>query len=380
MRLAAATGLCFCLCLVSTRASAEEASAATTTDSLPRRPEAEAAASASYCNYVTAVADSQSAVLVSPQLFAMGGAVSGNEAPTGPTTTVVRPRVVAGASYSVSNLYRGIQTKELAAAECARYRLFNKLLAFSMAHGGGTSAPAQQAKLAVIEEALPRAEQILARAREAMGEAKITVDELDATTARIDGLRALAADTRGRLRTAAGTMQPPKETLADLNAQREQAERATEERAAKLRQAQAWDVQVKAGYDQVFGFSQTVPVFGMVTVSFNPGYFWQRPADDRAQTARSEVAKKGLEAATLRAEDTARQLREMIRAEKERLADVVTLVGELETRHQQISQVAGDRAKATADLLWLGMVPLRAELAYLRAHIADLSRTVGEAP
>lgn len=367
-RLAAAAGLV--IAFSSTTAVAEVPSS----ESLPTSPDTEGQASDAYCKYVGAVADSQRAVFVSPQLFVTGGAVSGNDAPTGPTTTVVRPRLVAGLSYSVAGLYKGIQTKELANAECARYRIFNKLLAFSFAHGGGDSAAAHRAKLEVLEETAPRAEEILKRARMALDEAKITVDELDATTVRVDALRAMTVDTRGKLRASAGKMQAPTESLAELSAQREKAERATEDRAARIRRAQAWDVQVRGGYDQIFGQSQALPVFGMVTVTFSPGFFWQHEADDRAAAARVVAAHKGLEAATVRAEDTARQLHEMGRAERERLADVVTLLGELEARHEQVSQVPGDRAKAAADLLWLGMVPLRAELAYLRAHIAELAK------
>ncbi|MBX3187549.1 MAG: hypothetical protein KF819_11065 [Labilithrix sp.] len=366
-RVAAVAFLCFAFS--SRRASAEQP---------PVAVDAEALASSTYCTYVEAVADSQSAVMVSPQLFVTGGAVSGNDAPTGPTTTTVNPRVVAGASYSFSSLYRGLATRQAASAECARYRVFNKLLAFSMSRGSGSTAAAERAKLDVLEESLPRAQEILDEARAAVSESRITADELEVTMGRVDGLRALTAETRGKWRIAAGMMQAPKESLAELVAQRERTERATEEQAARIRQAQAWDISVRGGYDQIFGQNQALPVFGMVTLTFSPGFFWQRGADDRAETARVQAARKGLEAATVRAEETARQLRETARAERERLADVTVLLADLSRRHEELRKLEGNRAKASADVLWLGLVPLRAEHAFLRAHTAELAKVVGD--
>lgn len=330
------------------------------------------------CRYARAVAESQSSVMMAPQLFATGGLVSGSDSPTGPTTTTVQPRVIAGLQYSAAGLYRGIQTRELADAECKRYDVFSKLLAFTFVHAKGDNAAALRARLAVLDDARSRSEGILERARTAVAEARMTTDTLDATTSRIDAIRAATVETRGKLRVADGSMSGPQEPLSTLLVQRDRAERTAEERAARVRQSQAWDVSVRAGYDQIFGQSQQVPVFGAVTVSFNPGLFWQQPADARAETARVDAARTGLEHATLRAQETARELRELARAERERLDDVTALLDELETRHRQVSQVQGDRAEASADSLWLGMVPVRAEKAYLQAHVVELAKVIGE--
>ncbi|MDB5219511.1 MAG: hypothetical protein JWO86_7438 [Myxococcaceae bacterium] len=330
------------------------------------------------CRYARAVAESTSSVMMSPQLFATGGLVSGSESPTGPTTTTVQPRLIGGVQYGAATLYRGIQTRALAEAECKTFAVFNKLLAFSFVNGTGESAPALRARLKVLEDARTHAEEILKRARDGVADARMTNDDLDVTASRIDAFRAATVETRQRLHSAEGAMLGPEESVETLLAQRDVAERAAEDRAARIRQSLAWDVSVRAGYDQIYGQHQPVPLFGVVTVTFSPGLFWQRPADDRAEVARVDAARAGLENASLRAEETARQLRELVRGDRERLVDVTTLLSELETRYDVVSKVPGDKALASADLLWLGMVTLRAEKAYLAAHIVDLAKTLHE--
>ncbi len=375
MRLiATAAGLC--IALVSSAALGQEAGNAPPKASASR--DLAGKSTEANCRYARAVAESLSSVMMGPQLFATGGLVSGNDSPTGPATSTIQPRVIAGLQYSAASLYRGLQTRELAEAECKTYGVFNKLLAFTFVHGSGESAAALRARLTVLEESRQHAEEIMRRAREGVADARITSDDLDAMSSRIDALRAATVDTRGKLRSAEGAMTSSEEPLSALLDQRDVAERDAEVRAARIRQSQAWDVSARAGYDQIFGQSQPVPVFGVLTVTFNPGLFWQRPADDRAAAARVDATRAGLENASLRAEETARHLRAMAGAERERLADVTSLLGELEARHEIVSRITGDRAQASTDALWLGMVTLRAEKAYLAAHLVDLAKTLRE--
>jgi hypothetical protein len=347
-----------------------------TTAPLPRPHDTAAESTEAYCRYVRAVATSASAVLISPQLFVTGGVVTSADVSTGVLVTGTEPRVLAGANFSVSSLVRGIHTQRIADAECSRYSVFAKLLAFSYAHRDGQTVKALEAKLAVLESSIGRADALLARAKEAFAESKITGADLDAITLRVDTLHASAGDTRGKLRATAGGIRAPSETLGSLVEQRDAAERATEQRAVALRQSQAWDLQIRGGYDQMFGIRQSVPAFGMVTLSFSPGYFWQRGADERAVAARADAARKSLETATERAELVADHLEELRLAELERLSALAPLVANLESRHRELSAVEGERARAAADSLWLALVPLRAEEAFLRAHTDDLKRVL----
>ncbi len=343
---------------------------------LAEHPDHAAAATEAHCRWVRGEADSQAALLWSPQVFAGGGMVSAADVTNG-NSGKVEPRVVAGLQVSVSSMVRAAQTQALADSECERYHVFDKVLAFTFAHAGGRSEPALKAKLAVLEGSLPRAEEMLRDARQAMADARINVEELHATTSRVDALHAEIARARGELRAVQGVMKAPDESLNDLVAKRDVVERNAEAKAAALRQSMAWDVQVRGGYDQVFGLHTPVPAFGMVTLTFSPGYFWQKAPDERAIQARADAARTGLEDATLRAQDTARELRETLRSEKDRLVDVGALLGELEQRHEKLAKTEGDRARAAADILWLWLVTLRAERAYLEAHVADLTKIVG---
>ena len=144
-----------------------------------------------------------------------------------------------------------------------------------------------------------------------------------------------------------------------------------------MRQSAAWDLQVRGGYDKVFGQSQSIPAFAMVTVSFNPGYFWQTGADARAIEARGEAMYFGLESPANRAVDLVRELRELRRTEAERLAQVDLVITDLEARYKAVSAVEGDKARAVAEVLWLSIVPVKAEKAFLAAHVADIDRMLG---
>lgn len=349
-------------------------------EELPAPDDAATRASNAYCTYVEAVGDSQAALLVSPQLFVSGGMVAGSDSPTGAQATGVDPRVIAGAAYSVGSLYRGIQTKKSATADCTRQRAFNQLVAYTFSQKQGQSVGALKAKLEVLENARTHAEEILTRVREGVADAKFTVDELNVSSAHVDAIRSAIAATSGELRTAAGSMKQTEKSLDTLVAESAAAERAYEEQASRVRESYAWDISVRGGYDHIFGQHQPLPVFGLVTATFTPGYFWQRGADDRAEAARAAAARTSLEGGATRAMDLAREMRELMKAERVRLADVMTLVAELDTRQKALEGMAGDRARAAADLMWLALVPLRAEQAFLSAHVADLDRSVGKAP
>lgn len=338
--------------------------------------DAAAEATAAYCRHARAVAVSNSALLYSPQLFVTGGFVTSADLSSGVLVTSMQPRILAGAAYSVGSLVRGIHTERVADAECERYGSVAKLMSFVFAHRDGASPGALGAKLAVLEASMARAEQILARARADYAASRATVTDLDAVSIRVDTLRAAVLETRAKLRVAAEGVAPPSEPLPALIARRTSAERAAEERAAALRQSYAWDIAVKGGYDQMTGIKQSVPAFATISLTFTPGYFWQTGADRRAVDARGDIARTGLEATT-RAKLVAAQLSELLRSELERLGQLAPLLAELETRQREVAAVDGDQARAAADALWLAIVPLRAEDAYLRAHVADLKKTLG---
>ncbi len=359
--------------------AAAAAAHAETPSAPPAGPDMVRPATESYCRYVAAVAESTSAPMLSPTLFTTFGMANGTDVSAGGTSasTSTVPRLVAGAQYSFSGLYRGIAVRTAAQADCARYESFNKLLTYTYANHQGQSAPALAAKAAVLRGAMPGADAILARAKASLEESKMTVEEVEGIALRVDALRAAEGDTSGKLRVAQSAMRGPTEPVAAVVDRAMREEREVERQQAKVRQSTAWDLQVRGGYDKVFGQPQSIPAFAMVTVTFNPGYFWQTGADARAVEARGEAMYFGLESPSNRAVDLVRELRELRRAEMDRLAQVELVVVDLEARYKAVSAVEGDKARAVAEVLWLSIVPVKAEKAFLAAHVADLDRMLG---
>src|SRR5689334_131415 len=74
-----------------------------------------------YCEWVHAAATSEAAPLVAPALFVSGGVVNGAEASVGVSALPPTARLTAGASYSVSSLFRGLAVSDRADADCALY-------------------------------------------------------------------------------------------------------------------------------------------------------------------------------------------------------------------------------------------------------------------
>src|SRR4051812_34832140 len=85
-------------------------------------PAPAARSSAAYCQYVRGVADSESALLLSPSLFAQFGVINGAgflsaDIFTPPPTTL---RLSAGLRYSAARIYQGVTLRARARAECER--------------------------------------------------------------------------------------------------------------------------------------------------------------------------------------------------------------------------------------------------------------------
>lgn len=110
----------------------------------------------SYCEWVRSAARSEAAPLVAPALFVSGGAVGGPDSGVGATALPPTGRITAGASYSVSNLFRGLATSDRAEAECALYRQEAVIKAFVQAYRDGDSKSALTASLAVYRAAEPK--------------------------------------------------------------------------------------------------------------------------------------------------------------------------------------------------------------------------------
>jgi hypothetical protein len=333
---------------------------------------------AAYCRFVKGVADSQSDLEMAPTLFGTAGLVSGADVSPGGSILGPTTRVIAGASYSLSGLYRGIAMRRGAEAECRRYRVLSELHAFLENNKEGLTRSSLQAKLAVLDEALPRADQMLAEVRAALAQARATVEQLDALQLRVDALRATAAETRTNLDSLARLPPQPDRPVTEVLADRDAAEAGAERYEARVRQSRAWDLSVRGGYDRIFGTSiPQTPVFAMATLTLNIGGLLQPGAEERATEGRVAWARSQVEGVDDRVEQAVVRLHAVLAAERRRLDETRVLLADLERRYEELRSVPGSKVAEYADYVWFDLVRTRAEHAYLSAHVADLDRLLG---
>jgi hypothetical protein len=334
---------------------------------------------AAYCEYVAGVADSDSALDMSPTLFGTAGLVSGQDVSPGGSLLGPRTRVIAGASYSLAGLYRGVEMRLAARAECRRYRAVSELHAFLESYKDGLTRTSLEAKLRVLEEALPKAEQMVAAARAALAESRATIGQVGALELRVDGLRAMVAEARSQRDAMARAPQPPARSIADLMSERGEAEAQAERYAARVRESRAWDVSVRGGYDQIFGASYSyTPIFALVTVTASVGALLQPAADDRAVAGRAAWARLQVEGADDRAEQALARLRALRESDRRRVDETRVLLADLESRWDALQALPGERVAELAQYMWFDLVRVRAEHVYAAAHLADLDRVLGQ--
>ncbi|PTL76927.1 hypothetical protein [Vitiosangium sp. GDMCC 1.1324] len=334
-----------------------------------------------YCAFVRGVGDAESAVLLAPDVFASVGVVNAGEAggngegvPLGSPT----PRITAGVNYDFVGLYRGLAIRRRAQAECARYRALSALQA-AVKRGVDVGAETSLAARAqVLEAAMPEAEQLLASLREDVKEGRATIEELNALQLRLDGLHALERETEKERERLAALPRPAERPLSAWLRDFREADARVEEEDGSLRRASAWKMQLRGGYDELLRVPQEVPLFGSLTVSYNLGSLWQPAANARAREGRRSSLEEDVAGVS---QDVARLLRELRgahAAEEARLREVSVLVADLEGQLKDIQAMETVKVRRYRDYLMLELARLRAEQAWLKAHVAEVGRFLGE--
>lgn len=326
-----------------------------------------------YCQMIDGVARSRSALMMAPELFVSFGVVNGNDAySVGVDTMPPSARLTGGVRYSLMGLYQGAVTRHQAAAGCAQYRAVSQLHRFVQAYHDGLSAAALRARLAVLEQAIPQAEQILGSIRSDVASTQATIDELNATQLRVDALQGLRAQTRADLDSLSTRAQPPAGSIATVLTARDRAEASLADEEAKLRRSNGWDIIFRAGYDQVFGIRDHVPLFGVVSLSYNLGSLFQGEPEGAAKAGRLRWVRHETEGADDRVEQTIGRLRGVVKSERERLRETTVLLADLRARFAAVRAVENDKVARYRDYLWFDLVNVEAEDAYLRVHVTEL--------
>ncbi|MBU8897481.1 hypothetical protein DRW03_29145 [Corallococcus sp. H22C18031201] len=344
-------------------------------------PEAPGAAfgsdlSSGYCDWVQGTSDAETALMFAPEVFASVGVVNAGEAEGGTSSNPLgkpKARVTAGLDYDLMGIYRGLTLRRRAEAECRRYRALATLQAAALQGSTLCESAALEARARSLETSLPRAEALLASLRNDLRDGNATLEELNAVQVRLDGLRSLASDTARALdRLAVVPPEPMGRSLSALLAEYEAADDAVESIVGGLRRADAWQLDLRGGYDQVFETTQDVPLFGQLTLSYNLGHLWQGSANARARQGRRRSEKDAVEGTPRRIQATLAELRALRDTETARLREVTALVSDLEAQLSEVRRLETRQVRRFRDYLELELSRLRAEQAYVGTHLASL--------
>jgi predicted nucleic acid-binding Zn-ribbon protein len=333
-----------------------------------------------YCRWVRGEADSRQALLVAPELFARGGLVNAGEAGGGLGTPLGgnTPRLTVGLTYSASRLAQGLALRQRADAECERYQA-QAVLQEAAASGRDVGArPGLAARGAFLRRVLPDAQARVEAARAEVQAGRATLEELNALQLKLDALRAQARQTEADLARLQERPLPEGGALPELLQRFSRAQLESERLASRVRQSQAWDVALTAGYDRVFGQDQRVPVLALLTLSYNLGGLWQGAAEARAQEGRAQAATEDVEGVDRRTAQLLADLRATREAERARLEEVGVLLKDLEAQLATLERLQTGEVRRYRDSLWFELARLGAEQAYLEAHVEALGRFMGE--
>lgn len=344
-------------------------------------PYVEPVAAGAYCEYVQAVADSQAAPLLAPVLFSSIGNSTAELLPSNLSDATVvanRTRFLTGGSFSIGNVQRAYALKRVARADCEQYKVTAGLEAFIQDNNEALTSNALEARAQVLREALPHSEEILSRTGKSVEAHSATVQEHHGMQLRRDELLQILEQTDSDMGKAAKSESLAMLSLPEL-LQKEVALRSRQEvEEGKMRKAGAWEVSVRAGYQRILGAPQTQPFFGTATLSFDLGRLWQAKAEKRASEGFYHWVQEDPVGPSVRSFMLLQHFRAIQKAESQRLRETNALLEDLEQRLESVRQVADRRAESYADYVWFDYIKVKAEHAFLAAHLKDLSIVTGE--
>lgn len=333
---------------------------------------------AGYCDWVQGLGDAEAALELAPEVFGSFGVVNTGEAEGGVPLGKPKLRVTAGLSYDFVGLYRGHKIHRRAAAECRRHQALSSLQAAVRQGMGLGEDSALEARARVLQDALPRAEELVNALRTDLRDGRATLEELNAMQVRLDNLRSLSTDTAlARERLASRPEFPRGQRLEPLLEELRAADDAVEVATGSLRRAKAWELSVRGGYDEVFDVEQEVPLFGQVMLTYDLGHLWQGKANARARDGRRRSTANDVDGVHQKISELLVELRSRHRTEEARLREVSALVSDLEGQLREVEALQTREIRRFRDYLLLELARLRAEQAYLTAHVEALTSFLG---
>jgi hypothetical protein len=281
-----------------------------------------------------------------------------------------------GASYSLGRLFQGLAVRNRAEVACQRERA-RVGLESAIAVGDLLGAErALAARAMVLETALPPGEQMIAGLGAAVQEVRATIDALDADRLRFEELQTLQGETSLALARASSVAHPALAEVPALLAQYEAFDHELGLAEERSRGAGTWDLAVRGGYDHLSDGRDRVPFFAMVSASFDLGRLFHGSADARALAGRARAEHESADALPARVARLLEGQRATLAAERVRLRSSETLLAALDGQMSQVERLETSKIERFRHTLWFEIVRMRAEHAYLAAHVEDLARAL----
>lgn len=319
-----------------------------------------------YCGYVQGVASAQSALLFAPTVFGQFGLIEQAAGAANPDVQAGGLRLITGVRVSLDGIYKGLTTRDRARADCRRHRALEAVR-------GETAYQALDARAKVLDDALAEADKILAATKDDLDARRTTAQEATATRLRVEELRQLATQTHRDM----SLLPPPSSALGGAIKTFQRADNEVESYEGKLRRAEAFDISVRVGLDSFLDRSDAnpSPYFAVVAIGINLGTLFQGGANDRAAAGRRRLVRSGRD--PLAADATAEHLRVMVETETKRADETAALEADLQRQLDALTKLGGEESKRYRQTVWFEWIKIRAEHAYLAAHLEALREVLG---
>jgi hypothetical protein len=337
-------------------------------------------AATDYCKYVSGVATSQAALLESPIVFGSLGSASAEilPSPLSTTTSVAnRTRFFGGASYSLGNIQRGRALKHAAKADCEQYEVTAGLESFLQENWEAVTSDALDARADVLREALVHAKEIISRSARLLETHVSTSQEYHGMQLRSDELLQILEQTESDMGKAAKSEALAMFPLNEMLKKQQDLLTRQEIEQGKFRESGTWDISGNGGFQRILNADQSSPYFGSVTLSVNIGRLWQGAAERRATEGFHRWAQEDPTGPSMRTYMLLDHFHAIQAAETKRLRETEILMRDLEQRLESVRDVGTERAQSYEDYVWFDYIKIRAEHAYLVAHLKDLAAVTG---
>ena len=338
-------------------------------------------AAVDYCKFVSGVATSQADILKSPVLFASLGSASAEILPSAlsSTTSVAnRTRFFGGASYSIGNVERGQALKHEAKADCEQYEITAGLEAFLQENWEALTSNALDARAQVLRDALVQSKDILGRSQKLLEAHVATSQEYHAMQLRNDELLQILEQTDSDMGKAAKSESLAMLPLHEMLKKQQDLLTRQEIEQGRFREAGTWDISATAGAQRIINAGQSSPYFASITLSVNPGRLWQTGAERRATEGFHRWIQEDPTGPSVRTYMLINHFLAIQTAETKRLLETETLMSDLEQRLESVRAIDNDKVQSYSDYVWFDYIKIKAEHAYLVAHLKDLAAVAGK--